>query len=86
MDNTELLKAMKEIMDANQGKTDAKVTEMLARMDANRKDDQEEMKEYLLARLKAKIEANQAKTDVKLKQMSEEIHSIQSELEETIQH
>jgi uncharacterized phage infection (PIP) family protein YhgE len=47
---------------------------------------QEEMKEDLLARLEAKIEANQAKIDVKLKEMSEEIHSIRSELEETIQH
>jgi archaellum component FlaC len=45
-----------------------------------------EMKEDLLARLEVKIEANQAKMDVKLKEMSEEIHSIPSELEETIQH
>jgi DNA anti-recombination protein RmuC len=46
---------------------------------------QEEMKD-LLARLEAKMEANQAKMDVKLKEMSEEVHSIRSELEETIEH
>jgi hypothetical protein len=40
----------------------------LARMNANRKDNQEEMKEDLLARL-------EAKTDVKLKEMSEEMKS-----------
>jgi hypothetical protein len=76
---------MKEMMDANQAKADANLKEMLARMDANRKDDQEEMKD-LLARLECKIKANQAKTDVKQKEMREVIHSIRSELEETIQH
>jgi predicted phage tail protein len=48
--------------------------QMIERMLAS----QEHMKEI--------IEANQAKTDVKLNEMSEEILSIQPELEETIQH
>jgi hypothetical protein len=53
---------------------------MLTRMDANSKDEQEEMKEDLLARLEAKIEATHAKMDVKLEEMSEEIKSGQAEM------
>jgi hypothetical protein len=44
-----------------------------AKLETDRIDDKEEIKEDFLARFEAKMEANQANTDVKLKEMSEEI-------------
>jgi hypothetical protein len=46
---------MKEMMDANQAEADPNLKEMLARMDANRKDDQEEMKEDTHRVMKVKV-------------------------------
>jgi hypothetical protein len=67
-------------MNTNRKADQEHMRDMLDRMDANRKDNQEEMKENLLARLEAQIEANQAKTDLKLEEMSEEIKSGQVEM------
>jgi hypothetical protein len=55
-----------------------------AQLEVDRKADQEEIKENLLARLEAKTEANQAKMDIKLKEMSEEIKSGQAEMRSTV--
>jgi hypothetical protein len=67
------MKANQAKIKANRKADQEHMQDMLARMDASRKDDKEEMKEDLLVRLGAKTEANQANMDVKLKAMSEEI-------------
>jgi hypothetical protein len=60
--------------------TTARMETNQAKLEADRKPDQEEMKEDLLARLEAKTEANKVKTDIKLKETSEEIKSSQAEM------
>jgi hypothetical protein len=67
-------------MNANTKADQEHMQDMLARMDAKRKDGPEEMKEDLLARLEARIEANQAKTNTNLKEMREEIKCGQAKM------
>jgi predicted nucleic acid-binding Zn-ribbon protein len=84
----ELLKAMKEMMDASQAKM---LAEMKQEIRAGQEHLKEEMKAHLeevTARLEAiqdKMETNQAKMDMQEK-MEAAIHSMWSELEDTIKY
>jgi hypothetical protein len=65
--------------------TKMETEQMLAHLLGEIRSGQEEMKD-LLARVVAKLEANPANMNVKPKEVAGEIHSIRSELEETIEH
>jgi flagellar basal body-associated protein FliL len=81
MDNMELLKAMNEMMDANQAKVDANMKtnqEMLAKMEPRIEDNNEKF-EVFQDTIVSWIDVNQVKTDANIKEMMARLEAIQAE-------
>jgi hypothetical protein len=81
MENMELLKAVQEMMDANQAKVEANQGKMAARLVAKIEDIKVNQ-----AKTEFTQEEMNAKMDMHQENMEATMHSIRSELEETIKH